>query len=161
MTYPWTFRDIERTVWHFRKGFFANCFKFSWSNTTLPWALDLDPWSQGKSINSWCVSFETECSAKSQLKIKRVLLAEAQHRRLRSAFVWVRQRISKSVSARRRKTSRTRNRRTLVSPKCIQWWRKNVPHPTFFSQLFTTLGSWDMALGVLVNTLMKSWTIMW
>ena len=64
MTYPWTFQDIERTVRHFRKRFFATCFKFSWSNTTLPGALDLDPGSQGKSMNSWCVSFETECSLK-------------------------------------------------------------------------------------------------
>ncbi len=30
--------------------------------TTLPGALDLDPGSPGKSMNSWCVSFETECS---------------------------------------------------------------------------------------------------
>ena len=28
---------------------------------TLPRSLDLDPGSQGKPMNSWCVSFETEC----------------------------------------------------------------------------------------------------
>ncbi len=30
MTYPWTYQDIGRTVWHFWMGFFAICFKFSW-----------------------------------------------------------------------------------------------------------------------------------
>ncbi len=30
---------------------------------TLPDSLDLDPGSQGKSMNSWCVSFETECKS--------------------------------------------------------------------------------------------------
>ncbi len=32
-------------------------------NTALPGALDLDPGSQIKSMNSWCVSFETECKS--------------------------------------------------------------------------------------------------
>ncbi len=62
MTYTWTFQDIWRTVWYFRIGFFATSFKFSWSNTTQPGPIDLDPGSQGKSINSWCISFETECT---------------------------------------------------------------------------------------------------
>ena len=34
----------------------------SLSNMTLPGSLDLDPGSQGKPMNSWCVSFGTECS---------------------------------------------------------------------------------------------------
>ena len=65
MAYPWTFQDIRRMVWHFWIGFFATCFKFLRSNTTLPGALDFDPGSQGKSMNSWCVSFETECRSPS------------------------------------------------------------------------------------------------
>ena len=61
MTHPWTFQDIERTIRYFWTGFFATCFKFQWSNTILPGSLDLDPGSHGKPMNSWCVSFETEC----------------------------------------------------------------------------------------------------
>ncbi len=61
-TYPWTFQDIGRTIWHFWMGFFATCFKFAWSNVTPPGSLDLDPGSQGKPVNSWCISFETECT---------------------------------------------------------------------------------------------------
>ena len=45
----------------FLNGVFSTCFKFTWSNMTLPGSLDLDPGSQGKPGNSWCVSFETEC----------------------------------------------------------------------------------------------------
>ena len=62
MTYPWIFQDIERTIRYFWTGFLATCVKFQWSNMTLPGSLDLDPGSQGKPMNSWCVSFETECT---------------------------------------------------------------------------------------------------
>ena len=55
----WRYRENGLT---FSNWFFATCFKFSWSNTNLPGALDLDPGSQGKPLNPWCVSFETECS---------------------------------------------------------------------------------------------------
>ncbi len=33
---------------------------YSISNMILQGSLDLDPGSQGESMNSWCVSFETE-----------------------------------------------------------------------------------------------------
>ena len=62
MTYPCTFQYIERTIWHFWTGFFATCFKFPLSYMTLPGSPDLDPGLQGKPMNSWCVSFETECN---------------------------------------------------------------------------------------------------
>ncbi len=65
MTYPWTFQDIGRTLWNIWMGVFATCFKFLWSNMTLPGALDLDTGSQGKSKNSRCLSFETECISKT------------------------------------------------------------------------------------------------
>ncbi len=50
LTYPWTFQDIRRTVWHFRM--------YKVHNKGL---LHTTPGSQEKSMNSWCVSFETEC----------------------------------------------------------------------------------------------------
>ncbi len=45
----------------FFNGFFATCFNFSLSNMTKPGSLDLDPGLYGKPINSWCISYETEC----------------------------------------------------------------------------------------------------
>ncbi len=62
MTYPWTFQDNERTIRHFWMGFFATCLEFLWSNMTRPGSLELDPGSQGKPSNLWCISFETECT---------------------------------------------------------------------------------------------------
>ena len=58
---PLDFSRYRENGLTFLNRVFATCFKFSWSNTMLPGALDLDPGSQGKSMNSWCVSFEAEC----------------------------------------------------------------------------------------------------
>ena len=50
------YRESDLT---FLNGVFARCFKFLRSDMSLPGALDLDPGSQGKSMNAWYVSFET------------------------------------------------------------------------------------------------------
>ena len=42
----------------------SSYFKFSLSNMTQSGSLDLDPGSHGRPMNSWCVSFETECSSR-------------------------------------------------------------------------------------------------
>ncbi len=41
-----------------------------WYNTTLPRSPDLDPGSQGKPMNSWCVSFKTECKHNELMESK-------------------------------------------------------------------------------------------
>ena len=55
-------RWVNFVVYFILSILLVTCFKFQWSNMTLPGSLDLDPGSQGKPMNSWCVSFETECT---------------------------------------------------------------------------------------------------
>ena len=46
----------------FLMGPFVTCYKFPLADITWPGSHDLEPGSQGKPVNSWCISFETECS---------------------------------------------------------------------------------------------------
>ncbi len=45
----------------FWMGYSVTCYKFPWADMTWPGSHDLDPGSQGKPVNSPCISFETEC----------------------------------------------------------------------------------------------------